>query len=139
MVPASTSPWAPRPAERFLFLGGSSRGRAPAPPSLHAPIHKEQQHARARPWEAGHCASYLVPELITAGHEVTGLARSDTSAAALSALDAKARRGDLQDLEGLNDAAADPDGVIHVPHRQDLLPSGGMAAPADSGTSMSEP
>jgi hypothetical protein len=37
---------------------------------------------------------------------VTGLARSDTSAPALSALGAKVRRGDLQDLEGLKDAAA---------------------------------
>ena len=48
----------------------------------------------------GHSGSYIVPELIAAGHEVTGLARSDTSAPALSALGAKVRRGDLQDLEG---------------------------------------
>jgi uncharacterized protein YbjT (DUF2867 family) len=54
----------------------------------------------------GHSGSYIVPELIAAGHEVTGLARSDTSAPALSALGAKVRRGDLQDLEGLKDAAA---------------------------------
>jgi nucleoside-diphosphate-sugar epimerase len=78
----------------------------------------------------GHSGSYIVPELIAAGHEVTGLARSDTSAAALSALGAKVRRGDLQDLEGLKEAAADSDGVIHVAHRQDLLPSGGIAAVA---------
>jgi nucleoside-diphosphate-sugar epimerase len=38
------------------------------------------------------------------------------------------RRGDLQDLDGLKEAAADSDGVIHVAHRQDLLPSGGMDA-----------
>lgn len=78
----------------------------------------------------GHSGSYIVPELIAAGHEVTGLARSDTAAAALSALGAKVRRGDLQDLEGLKEAAADSDGVIHVAHRQDLLPSGGIAAVA---------
>jgi nucleoside-diphosphate-sugar epimerase len=69
-----------------------------------------------------------IPELIAAGHEVTGLARSDTAAAAVSALGAKVRRGDLQDLDGLKEAAADSDGVIHVAHRQDLLASGGMDA-----------
>jgi hypothetical protein len=46
----------------------------------------------------------------------------------VSALGAKVRRGDLQDLDGLMEAAADSDGVIHVAHRQDLLPSGGMDA-----------
>jgi nucleoside-diphosphate-sugar epimerase len=76
----------------------------------------------------GHAGSHIIPEIIAAGHEVTGLARSDTAAAALSALGAKVRRGDLQDLDGLKDAAADSDGVIHVAHRQDLLPSGGMDA-----------
>src|SRR6195952_2047213 len=76
----------------------------------------------------GHTGSYIIPELIAAGHEVTGLARSDTSAAALSALGATVRRGDLEDLDGLIDAAADSDGVIHVAHRQDLLPFGGMDA-----------
>ena len=76
----------------------------------------------------GHSGSYIIPELIAAGHEVTGLARSDTAAAAVSALGAKVRRGDLRDLEGLMEAAADSDGVIHVAHRQDLLPFGGMDA-----------
>jgi nucleoside-diphosphate-sugar epimerase len=76
----------------------------------------------------GHSGSYIIPELIAAGHEVTGLARSDTAAAAVSALGAKVRRGDLKDLEGLMEAAADSDGVIHVAHRQDLLPFGGMDA-----------
>ena len=78
----------------------------------------------------GHAGSYIIPELIAAGHEVTGLARSDTAAAALSALGAKVRRGDLEDLDGLKEAAADSDGVIHVAHRQDLLPSGGIDAVA---------
>jgi nucleoside-diphosphate-sugar epimerase len=78
----------------------------------------------------GHAGSYIIPELVAAGHEVTGLARSDTSAAALSALGATVRRGDLEDLDGLKEAAADGDGVIHVAHRQDLLPSGGMNAVA---------
>lgn len=78
----------------------------------------------------GHSGSYIVPELIAAGHEVTGLARSDSAAAALSALGAKVRRGELQDIEGLKDAAASSEGVIHVAHREDLLPSGGIAAVA---------
>ena len=78
----------------------------------------------------GHSGSYIVPELIGAGHEVTGLARSDPAAAALSALGAKVRRGHLEDLDGLKEAAAGSDGVIHVAHRQDLLPSGGIEAVA---------
>jgi nucleoside-diphosphate-sugar epimerase len=78
----------------------------------------------------GHSGSYIIPELIAAGHEVTGLARSDTAAAALTALGAEVRRGDLEDLDGLKEGAADSDGVIHVAHRQDLLPTGGMDAVA---------
>ncbi len=78
----------------------------------------------------GHSGSYIVPELVAAGHEVTGLARSDSAAAALSALGAKVLRGDLEDLDGLKEAAADSDGVVHVAQRQDLLFSGGIAAVA---------
>jgi nucleoside-diphosphate-sugar epimerase len=78
----------------------------------------------------GHIGSYIIPELVAAGHEVTGLARSDESAASVSALGAKMRRGDISDLDGLKAAAAESDGVIHVAHRQDLLPSGGIDAVA---------
>jgi nucleoside-diphosphate-sugar epimerase len=78
----------------------------------------------------GHIGSYVIPELIAAGHEVTGLARSDTAAAAVSALGAKVRRGDVSDLDGLKAAAAESDGVIHLAHRQDLLPTGGIDAVA---------
>jgi len=78
----------------------------------------------------GHIGSYIIPELIAAGHEVTGLARSDKAAAAVSAFGAKVRRGDVSDLDGLKAAAAESDGVIHVAHRQDLLPSGGIDAVA---------
>ena len=76
----------------------------------------------------GHTGSYVIPELVAAGHEVTSLARSDTAAAALSALGAKVRRGDLADLDGLKEAAADSDGVIHLAFRRDLLASGGIDA-----------
>jgi nucleoside-diphosphate-sugar epimerase/ketosteroid isomerase-like protein len=48
----------------------------------------------------------------------------------VAALGATVRRGDLTDLDGLREAAADSDGVIHVAHRQDLLPTGGMDAVA---------
>jgi hypothetical protein len=64
----------------------------------------------------GHSGSYIIPDLIAAGHEATGLARRDTAAEAVSTLGARVRRGDLQDLEGLMEAAADSDGVIHVAH-----------------------
>src|ERR1700712_6143903 len=78
----------------------------------------------------GHSGSYIIRELIAARHEVIGLARSDRAAAALTALGATVRRGDLEPLDGLKEAAAGSDGVIHVAHRQDLLPTGGIDAVA---------
>ncbi|MGH3265833.1 MAG: SDR family oxidoreductase, partial [Trebonia sp.] len=59
---------------------------------------------------------------------VTGLARSDTAAATLSALGAKARRGGLDDLHGLKEAAAGSDGVIHLAFDRALMQSGKIAA-----------
>lgn len=78
----------------------------------------------------GHSGPYIISELVAAGHGVTALARSETSAAEVAALGAKARHGSLEDLDGLKAAAASADGVIHVAHRQDLLPSGGIDAVA---------
>ena len=69
---------------------------------------------------SGHIGSALVPELIGAGHEVVGLARSDESAAALEAQGAEVHRGDLDDLEGLALAAAASDGVAHLAYKHDL-------------------
>ena len=63
---------------------------------------------------SGHIGSAVVPELIKAGHDVTGLARSDASAAAVSALGARVCRGDLTDPAGLRAAAADADAVVHL-------------------------
>ena len=80
----------------------------------------------------GHIGSYVIPDLIAAGHQVTALVRSDDSATAASALGATPRRGDLADLDGLKAAAAESDGVIHLAHRQDLLPSGGIDAVASA-------
>jgi nucleoside-diphosphate-sugar epimerase len=76
---------------------------------------------------SGHNGSHVVSDLIAAGHEVTGLARSDTAAAAVSALGATVHRGDLRDLDGLKEAAADSDGVIHAAFDRSLMRSGELA------------
>ncbi len=73
---------------------------------------------------SGHIGSALLPELLAAGHEVVGLARSGASAAALEKAGAQVRRGDLDDLDGLREAAAAADGVVHLAYRHDLSLSG---------------
>src|SRR5450755_2868876 len=59
---------------------------------------------------SGWIGSAVVPELIGSGHQVVGLARSDTSAAALTAAGAEVQRGGLDDLDTLGSAAAASDG-----------------------------
>jgi nucleoside-diphosphate-sugar epimerase len=73
---------------------------------------------------SGHIGSALVPELLKNGHEVVGLARSDRSAAALKAAGAEAYRGDLDDLDGLREAAAAADGVVHLAFKHEAMRSG---------------
>jgi len=79
---------------------------------------------------SGHIGSAVVPELIKAGHEVTGLARSDASAAAVQAIGAKVHRGDLADPDGLRAAAADSDAVVHLAFDHDTMMAGDFAGAA---------
>lgn len=78
----------------------------------------------------GWIGSAVVPELVGAGHDVVGLARSDASAAALTAVGAEALRGSLDDLDLLGSAAADADGVVHLAFKHEEAFSGDYAAAA---------
>jgi len=73
---------------------------------------------------SGHIGSALVRELLAAGHHVVGIARSDRSAAALTAVGAEVQRGDLDDLDGLREAAKATDGVAHLAYKHELALSG---------------
>ncbi|GAA5188153.1 SDR family oxidoreductase [Rugosimonospora acidiphila] len=80
---------------------------------------------------SGHLGSAILPELLSAGHQVVGLARSDASAAAIEKLGADVCRGDLSDLDVLREQAAASDGVIHLAFRHDLMLSGDLAGAAE--------
>src|ERR1700760_3770557 len=80
----------------------------------------------------GWIGSAVVPELVGAGHEVVGLARSDASAVALTAAGAQVRRGTLDDLDVLRSAASASDGVIHLAFKHDIAFSGGFQEAADA-------
>jgi nucleoside-diphosphate-sugar epimerase len=63
---------------------------------------------------SGFIGSAVVPQLLSAGHEILGLARSEAAAKAVAAAGARVHRGDLNDLGSLRAGAAECDGVIHL-------------------------
>ncbi len=69
---------------------------------------------------SGWIGAATVAELLAAGHQVVGLARSDTSAAAIAAAGADVRRGSLEDLDVLSEVATDSDGVVHLGYSHDF-------------------
>ncbi len=68
----------------------------------------------------GWVGSAVIAELIGAGHQVVGLARSDDKAAALAATGAEVLRGTLDDLDRLGRAASAADAVIHLAFNHDF-------------------
>src|ERR1700761_7654127 len=76
---------------------------------------------------SGHIGSAGVRGLVQAGHQVTGLARSDASAAKVRALGAEVRRGDLTELAALRAAAADAGAVLHFAVDHETMFGGNFA------------
>ena len=68
---------------------------------------------------SGWIGSAVVDQLLAEGHQVTGLARSEASAAAIAATGAEVRRGDLDDLDSIRAGATDADAVIHLANKHD--------------------
>jgi nucleoside-diphosphate-sugar epimerase len=76
---------------------------------------------------SGFIGSAVVSELVDAGHQVVGLARSDSSAQAVEAAGAHAHRGDLENLGSLSAGAEAADGVIHLAFNHDFTDYTGAA------------
>ncbi|AXK34106.1 NAD-dependent epimerase/dehydratase family protein [Streptomyces armeniacus] len=76
---------------------------------------------------SGFIGSAVVPDLVNAGHEVLGLARSDSSAEAVAAAGAEVHRGALDDLGSLRAGATASDGVIHLAFVHDFTDYAGAA------------
>jgi nucleoside-diphosphate-sugar epimerase len=81
---------------------------------------------------SGHIGSAVIPELLRNGHQVIGLARSEASAAAVTALGAEVLRGDLDDLDTLATAASRADGVIHLAFKHEAMRTGDFMGAVDS-------
>lgn len=81
---------------------------------------------------SGHIAAAVIPELVDHGHDVVGLARSETSAQAVAALGAEVRRGELDDLDGLRAAAAQAEGVIHLAFKHEAMRTGDFLGAVNS-------
>src|SRR4051812_8778513 len=69
---------------------------------------------------SGWIGSAVVDELVAAGHDVSGLVRSDEGAGKVTAAGAEARRGDLDDLDTIRAGAEDADGVVHLAFKHDF-------------------
>ncbi len=81
---------------------------------------------------SGWIGAVTVPELIDAGHQVIGLARSEAAATALTTAGAEVLRGTIDDLGLLRSAAAEADGVIHLAFKNDIVFTGGFQEAADA-------
>ena len=73
---------------------------------------------------SGWIGSAVVPELIGAGHQVVGLARSDAAAEKVAASGAEVLRGDVQDIDVLRAGAEQADAVVHLAFRHDIAWTG---------------
>jgi nucleoside-diphosphate-sugar epimerase len=81
---------------------------------------------------SGFIGSAVVPALLGCGHEVVGLARSQSAADAIAATGAVVLRGDLDDLDALQAGADQCDGIIHLAFKHDIAFSGGFVAAAQA-------
>ena len=81
---------------------------------------------------SGHIAAAVIPELLSHGHQVVGLARSDASAETVAAMGAEVLRGNLDDLDGLKTAATRADGVIHLAFKHEAMRTGDFMGAVDS-------
>jgi nucleoside-diphosphate-sugar epimerase len=87
---------------------------------------------------SGHIGSALLPELLEAGHEVVGLARSDESAAVVAKAGAAVWRGTITDPGSFADAVAAADGVIHLAFDHEAMLAGDMARAIATDTRLFE-
>lgn len=68
---------------------------------------------------SGWIGSAVVDELVSSGHDVVGLARSDASAAFLEGKGVAVLRGDLDDLDSLRRGAAEAEATVHLANKHD--------------------
>jgi nucleoside-diphosphate-sugar epimerase len=76
---------------------------------------------------SGWIGSAAITELLAAGHQVLGLARSDSAAKTVTALGAAVHRGSLDDLDSLRSGAAECEGVLHLGYNHDFSDMAGAA------------
>src|SRR3954453_24015276 len=81
---------------------------------------------------SGWIGALSVEQLLGAGHDVVGLARSDEAAATVAATGAMVLRGSLDDVDLLRKAATESDGVLHLAFRHDIAFTGNFAGAVES-------